>query len=90
MANIASAKKRIRRNNKRAVINNARRTRVRTFIKKVEATITESNVADAENAYKTAQPELMRAVAKGVFDKKSASRKLSRLSQHIKTLKQRA
>lgn len=90
MANHASAKKRIRRNAKRAEINGARRGRIRTFLKKTELAITAGNVSDAEAAFKAVQPELDTGVAKGIFHRKTASRKLSRLSARIKALKKAA
>ena len=86
MANHKSAKSRIVRNNKRAVINGARRSRVRTFVKKVEAAILAGDKESATVAFKTAESELMRAVRKGVFKMNTASRKISRLSQKIKAL----
>ena len=67
MANHKSAKNRIVRNNKRAVINGARRSRVRTFVKKVEAEILNGNKEQAAVAFKTAESEMMKAVNKGVF-----------------------
>ena len=86
MANHKSAKSRIVRNNKRAVINGARRSRVRTFIKKVEAAIVAGDKELANTSFRTAESELMRAVRKGVFKMNTAARKISRLSQKIKTL----
>ena len=86
MANHTSAKKRIRRNDRRAAINGARMSRIRTFIKKVELAI-ESGDKDAANAaLKSAQPELMRGVTRGVVNKNTASRKISRLSRRIKAI----
>ncbi len=87
MANSASARKRIRRNDKRAQINGMRRTRIRTFIKKVEAAIQSSDAKAAEEAYVNAKPEMMRGVSKGILKKTTVSRKLSRLSAQIKALK---
>ena len=87
MANHASAKKRIRRNANRGAINNDRRSRVRTFLKKVEAAIHVGDEEQAAAALKAAQPEMDRSVAKGVFPKKTMARKLSRLSARIKNLK---
>ncbi len=87
MADHASAKKRIRRNARRADINGARRTRIRTFIKNVELAIADSNAEEAQIALQKAQPEMQRGVSKGVFKKKAISRKLSRLSGKIKALK---
>lgn len=87
MANHASARKRIRRNAHRAEINGTRRNRIRTFIKKVEAALSAGDVNAASSALKSAQPELDRGVAKGILHKKTASRKLSRLSARVKALK---
>lgn len=86
MANHKSAKTRINRNNKRAVINGARRSRVRTFIKKVEALVSEKNKEQALEAFKVAESELMVAVRKGVFHLNTAARTVSRLSKKIKAL----
>ena len=86
MANHKSAKSRIVRNSKRAVINGARRSRVRTFIKKVEAAIVAGDKELANSAFKIAESEMMRAVRKGVFKLNTMSRKVSRLAQKIKAL----
>ena len=86
MANHKSAKTRINRNNKRAVINGARRSRVRTFVKKVEALINEKNKEQALEAFKVAESELMIAVRKGVYALNTAARTVSRLSKKIKPL----
>ena len=86
MANHKSAKSRIVRNNKRAVINGARRSRVRTFIKKTEAAILSGNKEQALAAFKIAESELMRAVRKGVFKMNTAARTTSRLSKKVKAL----
>ena len=87
MANHASAKTRIRRNARRAEINGARRSRIRTFIKKVELALTAGNTKEAEEALKVAQPEIQRGVAKGIWHKNTAARKISRLSARIKASK---
>ncbi|PCI00232.1 MAG: 30S ribosomal protein S20 [Alphaproteobacteria bacterium] len=87
MANHASAKKRIRRNERREVINGNRRSRIRTFIKKVMVAIESGDATAADTALQTAQPEIFRGVSKGVLNKKTASRKMSRLSASIKALK---
>ncbi|HPF78507.1 MAG TPA: 30S ribosomal protein S20 [Alphaproteobacteria bacterium] len=87
MANHASAQTRIRRNARRAVINGARRSRIRTFIKKVELALTAGNTKEAEEALKAAQPEIQRGVAKGILPKNTAARKISRLSARIKASK---
>ncbi len=86
MANHKSAKSRIIRNSKRAVINGARRSRVRTFVKKVEAEILNGNKEQANAAFRVAESEMMRAVRKGVFKLNTASRTVSRLSKKIKAL----
>ena len=86
MANTPQARKRIRRNEKRAEINGARISRIRTFVKKVEAAIEGGDKSAAASALKEAQPELARGVARGVLHKNTASRKLSRLSARIKTI----
>jgi len=90
MANHKSAKKRITRNANRAEINGARRSRIRTFLKKVELALASGDAKEAEAAFLAAQPELDRGVARGVFEKKTISRKKSRLSARIKALKQAA
>ena len=87
MANHASAKKRAKQNPKRAKINSARRSRIKTFVKKVESAMTEGGDKAAE-AFKAAQTEIMRGVSKGVIHKKTASRKISRLSAKLKSEKQ--
>jgi len=86
MANHASAKKRVRRNERRADINQTRRSRIRTFIKKVETAISEGNQVEAQAALKAAQPEMQKGVSKGIFHKNTVARKLSRLSASIKGL----
>ena len=87
MANHKSAKKRIKRNDKFQLINKIRKTRVRSFIKKVEKFIQEKDKKNAQLAFIQAQPEMHRSVAKGVFKRNTISRKLSRLSNKIKLLK---
>lgn len=86
MANHKSAKTRIIHNHKRALINGARRSRVRTFVKKVLSLIAANDKEGAIAAFKTAESEMMRAAQKGVFKKNTASRTVSRLAQKIKTL----
>ena len=87
MANHKSSKKRILRNNKRNEINSNRISRIRTYIKKVEIEISSENKDKANEAYKLAMPEIQRGVSKGLIHKNTASRKLSRLSNKIKTIK---
>lgn len=87
MANHASARKRVRRNASRAAINGARMSRIRTFIKKIEQAIDSGDHDQARTALQTAQPEIDRGVAKNLFHKNTAARKVSRLSARIKALK---
>ena len=86
MANTPQAKKRIRRNDKRAEINGNRLGRIRTFVKKVETAIEGGDKQAAADALRAAQPELARGVARGVLHKNTASRKLSRLSKRVASL----
>ena len=86
MANIQSAKKRARQTITRTERNVARRGRVRTFIKKVETSLLGTDGAVAAAALKAAQPEIMRGVTKGIMNKKTASRKISRLAARVKKL----
>ena len=86
MANTPQAKKRIRRNDRRAEINGNRIGRIRTFIKKVEAALASGDKAAATEALAAVQPELQRGVAKGVLHKNTASRKFSRLTKAVGTL----
>ena len=86
MANSPQAKKRARQNERRFAINKARRSRIRTYLRKVEEAIASGDQAVAAGALKAAQPELMRGVTKGVFHKNTASRKISRLASRIKAM----
>ncbi|RME66997.1 MAG: 30S ribosomal protein S20 [Alphaproteobacteria bacterium] len=86
MANTPSARKRIRTNMRRAVINKTRLSRIRTLVKKVEAALASGDAAQAEAALQAAQPALMRGVAKGVVHKNTAARKTSRLARRLKAL----
>lgn len=90
MANHKSAKKRIRRNARAADVNQARRSRIRTFVKKTREMIAGKDIAGAEESLKVTQKELSRGVAKNLVKKNTASRTISRLSQHIKALKSAA
>jgi small subunit ribosomal protein S20 len=86
MANTPQARKRIRRNARRADINKARVSRIRTFVKKAESTI-EGGVKDVSaETLRAAQAELMRGVAKGVLHKNTAARKIARLAKRVKAL----
>ncbi|WP_163270646.1 30S ribosomal protein S20 [Chelativorans alearense] len=86
MANTTSAKKAVRKIARRTAVNKSRRSRVRGFIRKVEEALAAGDKEAAQNALKAAQPELMRAASKGILHKNTASRKVSRLSQRVKTL----
>lgn len=86
MANTPQAKKRIRRNARRADVNGARVSRIRTFVKKVESALESGDKPAAESALKAMQPELARGVAKGVLHKNTAARKFSRLTKRIAAL----
>ncbi len=86
MANTPQAKKRIRRNDRRAVINGNRVSRIRTFVKKVESALDAGDKTAATAALAEMQPELARGVAKGVLHKNTASRKFSRLTKRIAAL----
>jgi small subunit ribosomal protein S20 len=86
MANTPQARKRIRRNAKRADINRARVSRIRTFVKQAEAALAAGDKAQARDALSRVQPELARGVAKGVLHKNTAARKLSRLTRRLTAL----
>lgn len=86
MANNASARKRIRQTKVRTARNAARKSRMRTFVKKVEEAIAGGHKAVAVEALRAAQPEMQRASGKGVIHANTVSRKLSRLSARIKAL----
>ena len=86
MANSPQAKKRARQAERRTAVNKARRSRIRTFLRRVEEAIASGDAAKAAEALKSAQPEVMRGVTKGVLHKNTASRKISRLSNRVKAL----
>lgn len=86
MANTSSAKKATRKIARRTEINKNRRSRVRTFIRKVEEAVASGDKAAAQAAFLAAQPELMRAATKGVMHKNTASRKVSRLAKRVRTV----
>ncbi len=86
MANTVSAKKMTRKIVKRTAINKSRRSRMRTYIRKVEEAIASGNQNEAVAALRAAEPELMRAAQKGIVHKNTASRKVSRLTHRIKAL----
>ncbi len=86
MANSPQAKKRARQNEARFAVNKARRSRIRTYLRKVEEAIASGDQAAAKAALQTAQPELMRGVTKGVMHKNTVARKMSRLSSRVKAM----
>ncbi|MGI4730155.1 MAG: 30S ribosomal protein S20 [Janthinobacterium lividum] len=86
MANTPQAKKRIRRNDRRAEVNGARVGRIRTFVKKVEAALASGDKAAAATALQQVQPELARGVAKGVLHRNTAARKFSRLTKRLSAI----
>lgn len=86
MANHVQAKKRIRQTERRTVANSTRRTRIRTFVRKVEEAIKSGNQEAAKDALKLAQPEMARGAQKGIFHKNTMSRKISRLSLRVKKM----
>jgi small subunit ribosomal protein S20 len=86
MANNPGAKKAIRKIARRTEVNAARRSRVRTFLRRFQDAVTAGNVEVAKTAFVEAQSELMRAVSKGVVHKNTGSRKVSRLAAQLKKL----
>ena len=86
MANHKSAEKRNRRNARKGEINGARRSRIRTFVKKVEAAIESGDSDAAAAALKAAQPEMQRGVSRGVLHRNTVARKISRMSARIKAM----
>lgn len=86
MANTSSAKKAVRKMERQTAVNKARRTRMRSFLRKVEEAIASGVQADAASALQAAQPLLHRAAGKGIVHRNTASRKVSRLAQRIKAM----
>ena len=86
MAHSKSARKRIRQTERRTIMNRARKSRIRTYLRKVEEAITAGDKAAAATAFKTAMPEMHRGVNKGVMHRNTVARSLSRLSARIKAL----
>lgn len=86
MANTRSAKKAVRKIDRRTAVNKNRRTRIRGFIRRVEEAIASGDKTAANTALQAAQPELMRAATKGVMHKNTVSRKISRLSGRVKAI----
>ena len=88
MANNDQSKKRARQSEARYAVNKARRSRIRTYVRKVEEAIASGNAEAAAEAFKAAQPELARGVTKGIMHKNTVSRKISRLASRVKALGQ--
>ena len=86
MANTPQSKKRARQTEARTAVNKARRSRIRTFLRKVEEAIASGNSDAATSALRAAQPEMARGVTKGVLHKNTVARKMSRLSSRIKAM----
>ena len=86
MANTPQSKKRARQIERRTAVNKARRSRIRTFLRKVEEAIASGDAAVAKAALEAAQPELARGITKGVLHKNTVARKMSRLSSRVKAL----
>jgi small subunit ribosomal protein S20 len=86
MANSPQSKKRARQALRRTLVNKTRRTRIRSYLRKVEEAIAGGDQSVASAALKAAQPEIMRGVTKGILHKNTASRKVSRLSARVKAL----
>ena len=86
MANTPQSKKRARQSERRNDINKARRSRIRTFIRKVEEAIASGDASVAKTALEAAQPEMARGITKGVLHKNTVARKMSRLSARVKAL----
>ncbi|WP_413870243.1 30S ribosomal protein S20 [Albidovulum sp.] len=86
MANTPQSEKRERQNERRQDVNKARRSRIRTFLRKVEEAIASGDKDQAAAALKAAQPELARGITKGVLHKNTVARKMSRLSSRVKAI----
>ncbi len=86
MANTKSAKKMVRKIARRTEVNKGRRSRVRTYVRKVEEALAGGDKAAAQAALKAAEPEIMRGVSRGVIHKNTGARKVSRLAARVKKL----
>ncbi|MEM7661062.1 MAG: 30S ribosomal protein S20 [Pseudomonadota bacterium] len=86
MANTKSAKKMVRKIERRTEVNKARRSRMRTFVRRVEEAIESGDQTAATEALRAAQPEIMRAAGKGLIHKNTSSRKVSRLAKRVKAM----
>jgi len=83
MPNTSSAKKMVRKIERRTAINKNRRTRMRTFVRKLEEAIASGDQVAAKAAFSAAEPEIMKAVSKGILHKNTGSRKVSRLAARV-------
>ena len=86
MANTTSAQKMVRKIATRTAVNKSRRSRVRTYVRKLEAAVAAGDAGAAQEAFRTVESEMMRAVSKGVMHKNTASRKVSRLCKQVRSL----
>ena len=86
MANTPQSKKRARQAERRYAVNKARRSRIRTFLRKVEEALATGNAEAALAALRAAQPEMARDITKGVLHKNTVARKISRLNARVKAL----
>jgi small subunit ribosomal protein S20 len=86
MANTPGAKKAIRKIQRRTEVNQARRSRMRTFVRKFEEAVAAGDAATAKTAFVQAESELMRAVSHGVLHRNTGSRKVARLAAQLKKL----
>ncbi|MDA8543392.1 30S ribosomal protein S20 [Rhodobacteraceae bacterium] len=86
MANTPQSKKRARQNERRAAVNKARRSRIRTFVRRVEEALESGDKDAASEALRAAQPEMMRGATKGIYHKNTIARKMSRLTARLKAI----
>jgi len=86
MANTSSAKKATRKIAARTEVNKARRSRMRSFVRKFEEAVASGDKTAATEAFKAVEPEIMRAATKGIVHKNTASRKVSRLAARLKSI----
>ena len=86
MANTKSAKKAVRKIQRRTDLNKSRRSRMRTFVRKVEDAIATGDKEAASSALKAAQPEIMKSAQHGIIHKNTASRKVSRLNSRVRAM----
>lgn len=86
MANTSSAKKAVRKIERRTAVNRTRRSQMRTYVRKVEEALASGDAKAAEAALAAAEPLVMRAAQKGIVHKNNASRKISRLTVRVKAL----